>query len=149
MSTYYRELKSPFTKIHLSKLEGDIRTITLWSDNTYCGELKFKDEHLNDIIVSFLGKEVAQTVGDKYGVGLKIFYTPRSHQIVSEYNEIFTIDSLKKELKEMNRKPIKALICPKCRKNDFESIPLDSIYYLYKCCSNTYKRHELEHKFEG
>ena len=96
MSTYYRELREPWSSI---RVDDDKRHshIHLWQDGGKAGELCVDADKRDDVLRQFFEDEdVCQRYFGGVGVGcrLNVFRVPRTSFLLSEYSELVSWNTL-------------------------------------------------------
>lgn len=98
MSTYYYELREPWSSIRVYDSPGPHTQITLWNDGAYSGMLTINEDHKQEALDCFFDRE--SSIGNQYGrgqgklLGYNHQRDPRTDQIISEYGDICSYKEL-------------------------------------------------------
>lgn len=94
MSTYYRDLKEPWSSIRVD-LAGLHYKITPWEEGAKAGELYVSFRNKDAVLSQFFtDTHVCQVSCDQYHVRLGKFVEPRTDQLLSSYGELASYEDL-------------------------------------------------------
>ena len=94
MSTYFREIREPWSSIRVERT-GKHTRITLWQDRANAGTLVVDNDSALDAVRCFAGEESCQRyaiANDK--VAIRMMQHPRTRQLIDEHGDIVTLPEL-------------------------------------------------------
>ncbi|MDD9979912.1 MAG: hypothetical protein OXU81_00870 [Gammaproteobacteria bacterium] len=109
MSTYYYDLKKPWTRIEVDE-NPESYVIRLWDGRKHqAGVLTLTVEDGREAIYSFFRDEAAcQTYADGQGLVLRELRKARNNTLLSEYGDIVTVDEINKKCRRRGNELLKS-----------------------------------------